>query len=159
MTSATCTRNYCGHDVTGHDRNGTTTCRECPCPVAIDENGATVTCGTRPEVGTLFDTGPEVAPRQAPFASGSRTSYEASKNLDLRETDERVLTSIRNAGPTGRTCDEVEVLLAMLHQTASSSINRLKKYRLIVETNSVRLTRSKRPAAVYMATRKEHAAR
>jgi hypothetical protein len=52
--------------------------------------------------------------------------------------------------PRGLTCDEVEVLLGMRHQTCSARFTDMKKFNWIVKCGS-RLTRTGSPAGVWRA--------
>ena len=81
--------------------------------------------------------------------NGVDTSIAAARSILPRlGTDEaRVLACIRVN--SGNTCDEVEKILGLRHQTASARINGLVAKGLLVRTSRKRKTRSGREAAVY----------
>jgi predicted transcriptional regulator len=56
---------------------------------------------------------------------------------------------IRKLGPKGMTCDEVEVLTGISHQSASARINELMKSDSIQDSGERRHTRSGRKAIVW----------
>lgn len=59
--------------------------------------------------------------------------------------------AIRDAGDQGATCDEVEVRLAMRHQTASARVRELALRDRVVDSGTRRRTRSGRTAIVWRA--------
>jgi len=61
---------------------------------------------------------------------------------------ERVFAFIRESG--GATCDEVEVALGMVHQTASARLNELANAGRVYASEARRATRSGMDAAVYV---------
>ena len=79
---------------------------------------------------------------------GNPESVAAHKGTDKNRDQARVLASIAGAGPQGRTCDEVEALLSMSHQTASARCSDLKKQGLVQVSAARRKTRSGSSAAV-----------
>lgn len=86
------------------------------------------------------------------------TSEAAAERLEpsvetLRGT---VLRAISNS-PQGLTCDEVEVLLALRHQTASARCRELELLGWLVKTDGKRVTRSGRGARVYRRTEPRNA--
>lgn len=89
-----------------------------------------------------------------PFAEGSTTSEEAADSVapaaaSLRE---RVYACIDQAGESGLTCDEIEVLTGLAHQTASARCRELVLADRIYATEKVRKTRRGRNAQVYRVT-------
>ena len=93
--------------------------------------------------------------------NGTETSIDAAESIKpmANAMALQVLQSIR-ANPDGLTCDQVEVLLLMKHQTASARIRDLAsceppfiRVRLGPDGKPVRRkTRSGRTARVYIAT-------
>lgn len=63
---------------------------------------------------------------------------------------EKVRRCIAEAGSQGRTCDEVEEVTGLRHQTASARVNELMTKGVIWDTGVRRKTRSGRNAAVWM---------
>ena len=91
---------------------------------------------------------------QVPFASGSETSRQAAASMKDQSARDRmrVLECILSRGDSGATCDEVEVLLGMVHQSASARVSELfHKYGRITKSGRVRKTRSGRNATVWIA--------
>jgi predicted ArsR family transcriptional regulator len=92
-----------------------------------------------------------VYPVRPGFAGGSDTSAAAADSLDddvlgrLRQSIYRLLKN----SPAGRTCDEIEELLGLRHQTASARLRELQLGGWIQASNHKRLTRSGRQARVY----------
>lgn len=80
----------------------------------------------------------------APFAAGSATSYAAAVAIDaVAASDaERVLRCVRSGGDGGRTCQEVERLLDMAHESASARVAGLLKEGRIIRTERTRPTAS-----------------
>jgi hypothetical protein len=66
---------------------------------------------------------------------------------------ERVLGAIRDLGEHGATCDDVEVVLDMTHQTASARVHELAWAGFIQDSGRQRKTRSGRAAIVWVARR------
>jgi len=105
----------------------------------------------------LFAAAKSDLPLKAPYARGSDTSKEAAESIEpasgtLRA---RVLGLIRANGTYGMTCDEVEAVSQLTHQTASARINELMRLGAIVDSGRRRKTRSHRKATVWVD--KEHA--
>lgn len=78
------------------------------------------------------------------------TSLEAY-DVALRKAPrdkERIVSHIRERGPYGAICDEVEAALGIAHTTASARIKDLKREGRLIETKGRRLTRSRCKAAV-----------
>lgn len=87
-----------------------------------------------------------------PYARGSDTSHEAAESVDASTLRGIVLGAIRKYQHYGLTCDEVEQLMQLRHQTASARINELhSKFFAIVDSGQRRLTRSRRKAVVWVA--------
>lgn len=85
-------------------------------------------------------------------SSTSKAAADAIENIagNLRE---ECFNFIRSRGKTGATADEVEAALNLRHQTCSARVNELAtSTKQIVKTDSTRLTRSRRKAAVYVAS-------
>jgi predicted transcriptional regulator len=91
---------------------------------------------------TLFDNLP-------PAVAASPTSVAAAESLagSADALRARVLRHIREMG--GATCDEVEKVLDMRHQTASARIWELRKAGFIHDGGRTRKTRSGRSAVVW----------
>ena len=94
--------------------------------------------------------------KDPPHAAGSATSKAAADSIKataplMRET---VLAAIRSAGADGMTCDELEALLRMPHQTCSARVHELAKAEAIYDSGNRRKTRSGRAAVVYRASAK-----
>jgi hypothetical protein len=89
----------------------------------------------------------------APFAHGSDTSREAAERIDPHsgELADRVLAALRAAGRNGATCDELEVSLALKHQTVSARIRHLVLSGFVLDSNHRRQTRSGRAAVVWIS--------
>jgi hypothetical protein len=87
-----------------------------------------------------------------PFEAGSATSEAAALSMvDAASTlRERVFDLIASRGKGGTTDDEVEVALAMRHQTASARRRELELLGRVIKTGDRRPTRSGRTAAVYV---------
>lgn len=64
-----------------------------------------------------------------------------------------VYMEIQKRGDAGLTCDDVEFILGMSHQTASARVNELKNARMIVDTGIRRATRTGRKAVAWVASR------
>ena len=79
-----------------------------------------------------------------------QTSAEALASVEphLERLEEIVLNAILANG--GATCDEVEALTSLSHQTCSARFNALKRAGLIAQTACFRRTRSNRKACVYI---------
>ena len=88
-----------------------------------------------------------------PHVRWSDTSAGAALSMvgKTRRLRRRVLWYVAGC-PAGATCDEVEVALGMLHQTASARIRELVQLACLIDTGGRRRTRRNRPAAVYRLT-------
>lgn len=62
----------------------------------------------------------------------------------------QILVEIRNRGSEGATCDEIENLFGLRHQTASARVHELMKDRLIVDSGARRKTSSECFAIVWV---------
>jgi len=91
------------------------------------------------------------SPNSAPYVVGSETSKRAAESVEagLNQMQEQVLAAIRSDA-SGRTCDEVERVLALRHQTASARIRELACKSKIVDSGRRRVTRSGRAAVVWV---------
>jgi hypothetical protein len=78
------------------------------------------------------------------------TSRAAFTSIDTCELRRRVLEVVAQGGMLGRTCDEVEMLLDMPHQTASARVHELAKRGDIFDSGRKRKTRSGRAAIVWV---------
>jgi predicted transcriptional regulator len=81
----------------------------------------------------------------------SQAAAEAKSGSVQRER-QRVLHAVYDQGQNGATCDEVEVLLGLSHQTASARLNDLERMNRVHRPGETRTTRRGRQAKVYIAT-------
>lgn len=90
-----------------------------------------------------------------PFVRGSDTSEGASESMKDYAPRLRRLVYSKYLERDGAelTCDEIEVIFNMRHQTASARIYELVKMGLLIDTGKRRLTRSGRKARVLTAKR------
>jgi hypothetical protein len=90
-----------------------------------------------------------------PYVKGSDTSKAAADSVDSSAAAMRLKIDAMalHRGPVGITCDEVEVSLSMLHQTASARIRELVQQGWLVDSGLRRMTRRNRKATVYWWTR------
>jgi predicted transcriptional regulator len=80
----------------------------------------------------------------------SYTSAEAAKAIaDQVESLRQQIYTLIASHPDGLTCDEVEVLLKMRHQTASARIRELIQQKRLRFKGTYRATRSGRKAWIY----------
>jgi DNA-binding MarR family transcriptional regulator len=79
----------------------------------------------------------------------SRAAYQSLDPETVERNRLRILTYIGVHG--GATCDEIEVALGLLHQSASALIRRLVKQGSLRDTGQRRTTRSGRAAIVWGA--------
>lgn len=86
----------------------------------------------------------------APYARDSDTSAAAAGSIDGPALRRLVRHAILKAGRRGLTCDEVEVLLDMRHQTASARIRELALRGAVHDSTVRRRTRSNRSAIVWV---------
>jgi hypothetical protein len=88
---------------------------------------------------------------KAPSVAGSDTSEEAAESMmpTLGKLQASVFSMIRDSGPVGMTCDEVEMASGLRHQTASARIRELYLRGYVVDSGRRRLTRSNRKAVVW----------
>ena len=87
-----------------------------------------------------------------PYVKGSATSKAAAQSMQPHAGSirSRILAEIKKSGAHGLTCDEVEVLMDLKHQTASARVRELREKGKI-STTSKRPTRSGRQAQVWVA--------
>lgn len=83
------------------------------------------------------------------FVHGSDTSKAAADSIEPHAPTlrDRILDAIRVAAD-GLTCDEVEVLLDLRHQTASARLRELVRLGAVVDSGRRRPTRTGRNATV-----------
>ena len=87
-----------------------------------------------------------------PFVDGSDTSRAAATSIGSGERAKiRVMQAMRDCGKNGATCEEIELLLGMRHQTTSARIRELTKIGLVVDTGLRRTNTSGCTARVYCA--------
>lgn len=88
-----------------------------------------------------------------PYVRGSDTSYDAAVSMESAAPNIRefVFAEIKNAGSHGMTCDEIEHVLVLHHQTASARIRELSLSGRLRDTGRRRQTRNGRAARVYEA--------
>lgn len=86
-----------------------------------------------------------------PFVKGSDTSEAAADSMvhDAANIRGRVLSAIVESND-GLTCDDVESILVLRHQTASARVRELALLEKIVDSGRRRPTRSGRGAAVWI---------
>jgi hypothetical protein len=86
-----------------------------------------------------------------PHVADSDTSYSAARSVedDASAIRARVADAIRRSDD-GLTCDEVEVLLALRHQTASARIRELVLKHAVKDSGERRKTRSGRQAVIWV---------
>ena len=89
-----------------------------------------------------------------PRVEGCDTSEAAAESMRPTASTlrARVLRIIRERGSLGATCDEVEWVSGLRHQTASARVYELRKRSRIVDSGRRRKTRSGRNAIVWVAT-------
>lgn len=88
-----------------------------------------------------------------PFAEGRETSMLAALSVAEHTSALRwkVYRLIAKEGLEGLTCDEVEILTGLKHQTASARVYELHKGGYIVDSDKRRKTRSNRDAIVWVS--------
>lgn len=88
----------------------------------------------------------------APFVPGSATSRTAARRIahELGRLEAEVFASICQSADRGRTDDEIERMCGMRHQTASARRRGLVLRGMVEDSGRTRLTRSKRPATVWV---------
>lgn len=69
---------------------------------------------------------------------------------ELRGLRRRVFEAVLRAGPLGMTCDEVERVTDLPHQSASARVHELARMRLLVDSGKRRTTRRGRRAVVFV---------
>jgi hypothetical protein len=75
----------------------------------------------------------------------------ASMKASVEGLRNRVLGAIRHLGDHGASCDDVEMVLDMTHQTASARVHELAWAGFIQDSGRQRKTRSGRAAIVWVA--------
>lgn len=86
-------------------------------------------------------------------SNGTETSNDAARSIEpqLPRLEKMVLDCLRGWGDDGLTCDTVEMMTALPHQTTSARLNQLAKRKLIRDSGLRRPTRSGRRAVVWVA--------
>jgi hypothetical protein len=85
------------------------------------------------------------------YHRGNQYSQAAHKRAKRSKAGDLMrILKVLFENPRGLTCDEVEVLLGMRHQTCSARFTDMKKFNWIVKCGS-RLTRTGSPAGVWRA--------
>jgi predicted ArsR family transcriptional regulator len=89
-------------------------------------------------------------PFEPGFVQGSDTSAEAAKSMgaDAPSLRDQIFAHINQSG-RGLTCDEIEEVFEIRHQTASARIRELVMFGKLVDSGERRKTRSGRSARVY----------
>lgn len=77
-------------------------------------------------------------------------SRAAGDSIDRARLRGIVLEAIRKGGAHGRTCDEIEVLELLTHQTCSARVHELAGLKQITDSGMRRPTRSGRKAVVWV---------
>lgn len=90
-----------------------------------------------------------------PFVKTSRTSKLAADSMKPHAGTirERIFGEIELRGPLGLTCDELEQVCKLTHQTASARVRDLSKDYRIRSSGLTRATRSGRQATVWIVPR------
>jgi len=92
-------------------------------------------------------------PTRPGFVAGSDTSEDAADSITddvLGRMRRRIYREVVYS-PAGRTCDEIEVILDLRHQTASARLRELELGGWLEPTPEKRRTRANRMAHVYRA--------
>ena len=86
-----------------------------------------------------------------PYVKGSDTSRAAAESMvpHVSDLEEGILLFLQKRG--GATCDELEHVTGLAHQTASARLKGLADKGLIRDSGARRKTRSGRAARVYVA--------
>lgn len=89
-------------------------------------------------------------PFEAPH-NGTATSRAAAQSVRRRiaRDIDLIIGAIGRHPKTGATCDELEVLLSLSHQTCSARVRECAKRRMIRDSGNTRPTRSGRQAIVW----------
>ncbi len=90
-------------------------------------------------------------PKIPGHVAGSDTSEAAARSMDnsAGAIRDRIGVRVRAAGREGYTCDEIEVVMGLRHQTASARIRELVLASVLVDSGRRRPTRSGCNARVY----------
>lgn len=88
-----------------------------------------------------------------PYAKDSDTSKAAAESMEVTagQQESLVLAFLQGQGRHGATCDEVEVMLDLSHQSASARLRGLEGKAMVRKTKIRRPTRGRRQATVYVA--------
>ena len=87
-----------------------------------------------------------------PPSNGTDTSNAAAKDIAPKTPSmrEKVFALVKSAGEHGITCDEVEIVTGLKHQTASARLYELCKAGRVVDSGERRKTSSGSTARVYV---------
>jgi hypothetical protein len=87
-----------------------------------------------------------------PHVPSSSTSKAAAESMQksVVKLRELVLSAVGLAGAAGITCDGVEMVTGLTHQTISPRVNELAKAKKIVDSGRKGLTRSNRKAVKWV---------
>lgn len=101
----------------------------------------------------LFEAAKADLPLRAPYARGSDTSKAAGQSVEICSGTlrARCLGHIVDRASYGMTCDELEAMSGLMHQTASARVYELHKLGAIYDSGRRRKTRSGRKATVWLA--------
>lgn len=85
--------------------------------------------------------------------SRQETSKAAEQSVadDTARLRRLVMNAVKGRGKHGATCDELEVLFHLRHQTASARLRELFLMNRVKDSGERRLTRSQRKAIVWVA--------
>lgn len=89
-----------------------------------------------------------------PYVAGSDTSRQAAESLSSEAMSwlkQQIAAYIANSRD-GATCDEIEVVFQLRHQTASARIRELVQSGMLRDSGERRATRSGRMARIYLRT-------
>lgn len=93
--------------------------------------------------------------RIVPTRFNSPTSLESSKKFEKNHQKSKyrkaIFEFIKSCGSKGATCDEVETVMDIRHQTASCFIRFLTQDMFLKDSGQKRMTRAKRNAIVWVA--------
>lgn len=119
--------------------------------VAQSRGQLSFTITAPPEPSALFEK-----PSTGPYVKGSDTSEAAAKAQEGKLSPRRrlVLDYFERVGADGSTCDEMEPILNLPHQSASPIMIWLTRAGFIADSGRRRMTRYGNPAAVFVRTGK-----
>ena len=110
--------------------------------------------GVRFDRPGLEDLDPQDLPGPGDTSSAGHreTSREAHASIRPQTIDQKVYGLLLDRAGYGATCDEVEAVLDLRHQTASAALWRLKRSGWVKELRETRTTRGGRSAGVCIIT-------